>query len=164
MDLMEVRRTMMGVIAGMAGSSYKKIHTEEVAITATNTTAENAATLHIPATAYSSDKIVYVKVRDKVGKRNGYFYGCDTYIFNPFPANGATSVTATAPNVAYTYTGDKYGTTFAQQGIFAYSLNKDGELIIRKRYSSTYTGTIDSTYVIDVYLLEWPNDESPFDA
>ena len=56
-----------------------------------STTAAAVTSLELGSSAYTSSGILYVKVRDKAGKRDGYFYGTDVFLFNRYPAQSATS-------------------------------------------------------------------------
>lgn len=48
-------------------------------------------------------------------------------------------------------------------GLYGYTITSAGEIDIRVKYSSSYSLTIDGTYVVEVYLLDWPNGISPFE-
>ena len=37
----------------------------------------------------------------------------------------------------------------------------DGTITLKVKYNATY-GTIDGTYHVEVYTLEWPDNVSPF--
>ena len=133
-----------------------------------STTSTSAATVATWATGHSelwtTDKWVYVRIRDTAGKRTGYFYGCDNFFLAPF------SGTSTSLGVRFyeRYTsGGIY--TFSPQsgsngyGVFADILYSDGRVRIRSRYSSSNSLTIDGTYKVEVYLLDPPTGAPIFE-
>ncbi len=133
----------------------------------TSTAAIPATTLSIGPAAWTSKKIIYVRVRDKAGKRAGYFYGSDAFFVNLYAARGATSNYTGSLKITH-YCSDvsvwsqNVGTT--GYGVFGYSITPDGVVNIYKRYNSTNSRTIDGTYVIEVYALDYPDGISPYDA
>lgn len=130
-----------------------------------STTAASATTLALGSAAYTSSGIIYVKIRDKAGKRNGYFYGTDVFMFNRYPAEGATTTLSINGNgkagISNTYRTESDGTfttysAYNGYGEYAYSLSSGGTLTIRHRYNATYTLTINGTYIVQAYLLTGP--------
>lgn len=147
------------LITGTAtgGSSWTKIgSTTELTVNTTSTSAASAGTIALGSSAYTKDKIIYVRIRDKEGKRNGYFYGSDTYFMNYWKANGATSTLSVCAQCHYRYNNNALAATAGAYGVYGYSINSSGTLTIRRRYNSTNTLTINSTYLIDVYELTPP--------
>jgi hypothetical protein len=147
-------------VPSSAASSWTKVAETTYQVSTTSTSASTVATW---ATGHSeiwtSDKIVYVRVRDTAGKRAGYFYGSDNFLVNVIPLLGTTTSTATMVRYAITYTSDsKYrviasnGTT--GYGVYAETVYNDGRLRIRQRYHSNSSLTIDGTYKVEVYLLD----------
>lgn len=143
----------------------KLLGSKELTDSYSSTTAASATTLSLGSAAYTSNGILYVKVRDKAGERDGYFYGTDVFMFNPYPAQGATTTLTINGNgkmgIANTYRTASDGTftsysAYNGYGLYGYSLNSSGTLTIRHRYNSTYTLTINGTYLIEVYLLTGP--------
>lgn len=158
--MMDLRRRLM---MGMTSGVYKKIYSTEITANVTSTTPVVITTLSLPASAYTSDKIVFVKIRDKSGRREGYLIGTDNIIINERPANGqASKLTALSRAVYKVDSNNKTTFIFDTYGIYVSALSANGSMDIFGRYGETRTGTINGTYTIDVYLLDWPNDESPF--
>lgn len=149
------------------GSSYTPISVGSFEVTAniTSTSVTTITTsLTIDTSALISSKMIYVKIRDKAGKRNGYFFGTD--MFYPIwdgPAGGTTlspakqvyRINSGGGVGAYT----PAGTTC--YGVYVSGITELGEVYVMGRYSSSYSSTIDGTYSIDIYMLEWPDDVSP---
>ena len=150
-------------VSGGGGSSWTKVCDKTVKV---NTTSTSAGTVETWATGHTeiwtSNKIVYVRIRDTQGKRAGYFYGSDNFFINYFPVNGAADTTMSNGTRFYiTYSTDnKYTATAAAQstgyGIYADQLGSSGSVRIRRRYNSSTSLTINSTYSIEVYLLDMP--------
>jgi len=146
-----------GTNSGGGGSSWTKIgNTTELTVNTTSTTAESAGTISIGSAYYTKDQIIYVRVRDKNGKQDGYFYGSDAFFMNYQKANGATTTLSTPAVICYRYNSNALAAQAGQYGVYGYSISSSGTLTIRKRYNSTYSRTINSTYLIDVYALTPP--------
>lgn len=150
--------------ARAAGSAWKLLGSTNLTVNTTSTSAASAGTITLPA-AWTSAKIIYVRVRDQAGARNGYNYGHDTYFTNLNIPNGSTSTLTTAAHMQYAVTsaGEWYEYS-GQYGVYGYSISSAGVVTIRRRYSSTYSLTINSTYTCEVWALDWPDGISPFDA
>jgi len=148
--------------------AYKLLASTEYTIS-NFTTTSNTSQGTIQIGAIGTDKIIYVKVRDKAGKRAGYFLGSDTFFFPTNKANGTTSAQSTAARTTHRYsTSSQYGVytsgSTTGYGVFGYSLTAAGALTIYKRYSSNYSLTIDGTYSVEVYALDYaPNQGKPYD-
>jgi len=156
-------------ITGELSSSYSLITSQEYAISNfTTTSATSHATINLGSSYYTSNKIIYVKVRDKAGPRNGYFVGCDAYYFNYYAANNSTTTLAVRPIVIHRCSSSGAFTSYATgsntgYGVYPNSITSAGALGIYKRYSSTYSLTIDGTYVVEVYALDFaPTAGNPF--
>lgn len=128
-----------------------------------NTTSTSAITVATWATGHSeiwsSDKIVYVRVRDTAGKRTGYFYGSDQYFYIQYPINGAsTSSHTNAIRITLRCVNNIYqeylSTSTAGYGIYADTIYNTGNIRIRARYDKTYAPIINGTYKVEVYLLD----------
>lgn len=145
-----------GTASGGGGTGWTKISSTELTVNTTSTSAASAGTIALGSSAYTKDKIIYVRIRDKSGKRNGYFYGSDTYFMNYWKANGATTTLSVVAQCLYRYNNDALAATAGAYGVYGYSINSSGTLTIRRRYNSTNTLTINSTYTIDVYTIDPP--------
>ena len=139
------------------GSGWTKIgNTTELTVNTTSTSAASAGTIELGSAYYTTAYIIYVRVRDKSGKRNGYFYGSDSFLMNYYAANGATTTIATPAVTHYRYNNSALAGTAGQYGVWGYSITSGGTLTIRRRYNSSNTLTINSTYLIDVYYIAPP--------
>ena len=140
------------------GSSWTLVASTSYQINTTSTTVETVATFETGhSEIWTSDKIVYIRIRDTSGKRNTYFYGSDTFIINAYPANNSTTTsTSGSLRMSYRYVSNSYNTFTSTNGIYPDNLYNNGNIRIRARYSSSVSGTIDSTYSVEVYLLDPP--------
>ena len=147
-------------VDGMLVPAYKFLTSRDVNISTTSTSASSVGTIDLGAYGYTSDKIIYVKVRDVLGPRTGYFSGSDVYFYNHYPQNGATNTLSAASRIITARDGsgnvvkNNYNSTNGY-GVYGYSIDSAGLLTIYKRYSSTISYTVDSTYRIYVYTLEY---------
>lgn len=140
---------------GDGGSSnWTLLGTQEYTVNTTSTGSTTVGTFTV--SGISASKYIFVRIRDKAGKRNGYLYGTDSIgILYDTAAQTQTVVTHVDSEGTYIGYGNKYG-------LFPYSIHSDGQITINSRYSSSNTGTINGTYVVEVYALEPPTDEPIF--
>ena len=136
---------------GMAKGVYKKIYTGEVTCATTDSTITTIATVTVDG-AYRSDKLLFFRLRDKAGKRNGYFYGTDCIC-----AKGTV-----LGHLVYKGENDDIKCYATTSGIYMRGVNANGTITIASRYVELYTSIIDGTYLFEVYTLDWPDNVSPF--
>jgi hypothetical protein len=136
-------------------------------ITGTSATSFDSITI---SSAWTDAKIIYVRIRDtaSTAPRAGYFYGSDCWFINYQAGNSSTSSLTYAARSIHRYStssvwgGYTSGTTTGY-GIYAYDINTSGRVRIYTRYSSSYSLTIDGTYKVEVYALDWPDGISVYD-
>ena len=145
-----------GTSSGGGGGWTKIGNTTELTVSTTSTSAASAGTIALGSAYYTKDYIIHVRIRDKNGKSNGNFYGSDTYFMNFYKANGATTTLSTVAQICYRYNNSALAATAGGYGVYGYSINSSGTLTIRKRYNATYSLTVNSTYLIDVYYIAPP--------
>lgn len=155
---------VVGTASGGGSSSWTKIAETSYQVSTTSTSASTVATW---ATGHSeiwtSDKWVYVRIRDTAGPRTGYFYGSDQFFLNVNPKNNNSSITNLTTGIRY-YTVKQSSGNYASSavnsssgyGIYADIIYSDGGIRIRSRYSSANSLTINGTYKVEVYLLDPP--------
>lgn len=149
-------------VPSSGGSSYTLIYSGEVEDTYSGSSA-SLCEIDLSDVTFTTDKMLYVKIRDKAGPRAGYFCGSDAfaYIYNASPS----AVYANANNVIgrpikKTDSGWSFGTS-RDAGIYFDSLSAAKKLKISHKASSG-AGTIDGTYTIEVYLLDYAPNGNPF--
>jgi len=158
-------------VPSSAASSWTKVAETSYQVTYSST----SATIHATwATGHSeiwtSDKIVYIRIRDTAGKRNRYFYGSDTFFMNMYPASNITPINTSNGIIINIWNvnsngiyGQRYGYGSTGYGVYASMVYRDGRIDIRKRYNSSYSLTIDGTYKVEVYLLDPPTNAPIFE-
>ena len=106
--------------------------------------------------------MIYVRIRDKAGPRNDYYFGSDGFLpyrqgmnetywgrFGYRTVNNITEKINNNADLSY--------------GVYPSGWIYDGTLKISARTSSNnITKTIDGTFSIEVYALDWPGGVSPF--
>ena len=156
--------TMAANIALIGGSSYTKIASVDYTVSTTATTGQSIGTIALGSTYWTANKIIYVRIRDKAGARDGYFVGSDVWFFNHMAANGTTGTNSTKLGGNFYYSSGAYGVSTIPYGVYGYSINNSGDLAIYARYSSGASKTIDGTYNVTVYTLDYaPDQGNPFD-
>lgn len=146
-----------GTASGGGGSNWTLIGSTELTVNTTSTSAASAGTISCGATAADKGAIIYVRIRDKAGKRAGYHAGTDAFFMNYNKANGSTSAFAVPAVMCYRYTtSSAWAGTAGQYGVYGYSISNSGVVTIRRRYNSNYSLTINSTFAVDVFKLAYP--------
>lgn len=148
-------------------SSYTLLGSHEFTVNTTSTSAASIGTFTVPTTVWTKDKAIYIRIRDKAGKRAGYFYGTDNWFINLNVATSVASAFSSGLRYIRRYSTSSafsqyYGSGTTGYGVYAYSIAKDGTITVYSRYSSSYSLTINGTYVVEVYLLDMPGGISPF--
>lgn len=146
-------------VSGGGTSPWTKVGTtwELTVSNYTSTTASAVGSKVFGSSIYAKDKIVWVRIRDKAGKRKGYFIGSDVFIINPYPANGATTTVSSMARMNHRYSSaGAFAQTANSYGVYAYSISSGGNLTIRACYNASNSLTIDGTYLIDVFTLDYP--------
>lgn len=150
------------------GSSWTLLASQDYTLSYTSTTAAQRVEFAALPGAFTSDKILYVKVRDKAGSRSGYFVGSDTIFFNLNAFNGTAGAYTSSFKLVTRKDSSgiktNYSTGTTGYGLYGYSVTSSGIVRLYARYSSSYSLTIDGTYNIEVYLLDYaPSTGNPFD-
>lgn len=145
--------------ASETGSSWKLLGSTEITTSSTSTTATSVGTLTIPE-AWDANKIILVRVRDKAGKRSGYFYGSDSFFLNYQDASGGTSTITYAGRLIHRCASSGayssyVGATTTGYGVYGYSISAAGVVNIYRRYNSNYSLTINGTYIVEVWALDY---------
>ena len=147
-------------VPGGGTNSWTKVAETRFRVRTTSTSVETVATWETgDSSIWTSDKWVYVRTRDTEGKRNGYFYGTDTFFYNVNPINdeAQTSVTS-AIRITKRYKDDLVYTTATTgptgYGVYPDTIYNNGDIRIQKHYNSNISFTVNGTYKVEVYLLD----------
>ena len=151
-----------GTNSGGGGSNWTLLGSKEMTISTTSTSNTNQGDITCSG-AFTKDDIIWVRVRDKAGKRAGYMYGTDTFFLNANKANGSTSTYSTKATEVIRYsTSSQWACYTGNYGVYGYSISNAGKILIYSRYNSTNTLTINGTYLIEVYKLTLPTNKTIF--
>lgn len=150
------------VIAGGGGSASPWTHLthEEVEVSTTSTSTSTVINIILPA-LIQTKWIVYIQIRDMAGLRDGYFAGSDTFAVSNVNTTSGIGGAITPFAVACfkcTSAANKTASVSRQNyGVFPHQfISRDDALRISSRYNATNSGTIDGTYSIDVFTLDYP--------
>lgn len=143
-------------VEGGGSSSYTLIHTEDVTVSTTSTSQSLCVEINGITQAAQANKNVLCTVRDKAGARDGYFFGTDVLVlYNGGTYYKYTRVYRCEGSGVFAYQANAYG-------VYLYDINSSGRVRIYQRYNSNYSKTIDGTYKINIYLVDWPSGTNPF--
>lgn len=154
--------------SGGGGSNWTLLATQEFTVNTTSTTNTSVGDIELTLSDYNDPQtVLWVHIRDKAGKRNGYVYGSDTIFFHYGLAYRNSNAISTRPiALLYVDSSGRYVEYVGQYGVYGYRLyytSTNHYLQIYSRYSSTY-GTIDGTFKVDVYKLTMPTGVTLFEV
>lgn len=151
--------------SGGGGSSYTLLGTEEITVSTSSTstiTIDNSQM--VLARESHTDKILYIQVRDKAGKRNGCFFGMDMYWKQPVGGSASNDYrqsevfVTNASGVVQIISTSQYGVFPKSPPTFS---SGSVTITMAARCYSSYFSEIDGTYVVNVYDLDYKGD-TPF--
>lgn len=151
-------------VPGSSGSSYTLLHSEDLTIDIQSGT-QVLKTVNIPG-AYTSGSIIFAKVIDKAGFRDGYYYGSFGFSVNgnagastsDFTRNLFTAFKATEFQNVHQY---GQGNGWNASGIFISKISSNDDVEISVTYNQNL-GTMSGDYHIEIYKLDFPNNINPF--
>ena len=162
MDLFDIAVASKLAGGGGGGSSYTLLAEDDVVVSNPSSSGSGTLvkTLQLGASAYTSNKILYVKISIKSDYEGPHFCHSDAFCVNSEPASGGTSnTTFLQQNFNLKEDGTWYKMTSG--GVSPANIASDGALAVYARAHSTYN--VNGTYHIEVYALDWPDNDSPFD-
>lgn len=143
---------------------FKLIGSDTFTISTTNTTATACGSIACTASdSFTSTAIIWVHCRGQSGKRNGYFFGSDTFFVNSQSANGSTT-SFTSPAVEYIRVNSDgtFTTSTGSYGVYGYSIGAGGTVNMRSRYNSSNTLTINDKFNVSIYRINLPTGVTLF--
>ena len=157
---------------GGGGSSWELIESKECDVTWSQTSTTEVTQFSLDPNEWTANDIIFVHIRDKAGKRAGYFYGTDTIIFNPTFANQESSsmTTVRASCIHYVKSDGTYTTLYGVQytvfpQLFYINLSVNPPFYVQidaKDNGGSPYGTIDGTFKIELYKLTPPSGMTIF--
>lgn len=153
----------VGTSSGGGGGSYELLGQTSLNVNTTSTSATVIHTFNFPS-AWTYQKILYVRVRRTEVPSSGYFYGSDTWFINGGAFNGSTNEQTSGLRTLYKVNASqKWGSsTNMAYGVYPRGVSPNGDVAISSRYSSMSSGTLNGTFKVEVYLLNWPDNVTPF--
>lgn len=152
-------------VSGGGGSNWTLLASKEFSVNTTSTSNASVGSISLADFTFDKNDLLWVHVRDKAGKRNGYVYGSDTVFIHFQLANNNTNSLSIRPvMVLYVSSSGTYGGAASGYGVYAYRCFYTGDnkgVEIYRRYSSSY-GTINGTFKCDVYKLTTPTGFTMF--
>ena len=136
------------------GDGMTLLYSGEVTTSYNSTTASLVKTIESLSGVWDIDAIIYVKIRDKAGKREGYFYGSDSFMIRINTTSPMRNMYRSAFYVNSDGTlGEYRNPTNSSYGVYPNSISSNGNVDIYEKYSSTNSLTIDGTYSIKIYKI-----------
>lgn len=134
---------------GGGSSPWTKLAEQDFEISTTSTSEISVGSISVPeigAIWAAKSKYIVVFARDKAGKRNGHYYGTETYRLNSTNLGQTVCVKSDG---AYDYSNYTYG-------IYPSSINQDSTSVsINAKYASKF-GAMDGTFHVEVWTLDYP--------
>ncbi len=144
----------------LAASNWTLLASQEFTVNTENTSNTSVGDIQLPNNNYGKEDIIWVHIRDKAGKRNGYLYGSDTIFLSWQLANNNTNALSIRPTeLVYVSADGAYTGVASAYGVYAYRLyytSSNHYVRIYSRYNASY-GTINGTFKCDVYKLTTPS-------
>ena len=155
-------------VSGGGGSNWTLIGSAEFEVNTSSTTEAIVGNVELSSYDFNKDDIIWIHVRDKAGKRNGYFFGNDTIFSNVTTANGNPNgiLSQAQKMVISVSSAGTYSIGSSSYGVYAYTVSKtqaEHNVLIKSKYNSS-NGTINGTYKVDVYKLTPASGRTIFDA
>lgn len=155
-------KSLNGSLSLYSELSWKKIGEADITVNTTDRYEKQQGVIQIND-IWTDSEIIYIRIRDKAGKRPGYFLGTDTFFINYKAKNGDNSVLLTAGRIVHRYNGVYEQSSGSDYGVYPYSISPDGTVKIYSRYEVGYSRRINGTYRVEVFKLKYPDGLSPFD-
>ena len=152
---------------GGGGSSYHLIASQEYDWTYTSTSEATIDTMQLPASAWTKDKMLFVKIRYLGVAEFDIFLGSDSILSNQYINAGSTADNKSFMKASYFINGSRRwvvaktnSTVNNVQGVTAGPLSSNG-LLSLKAMAGSANGLINGRCKVEVYELDWPGDSSP---
>lgn len=138
--------------------AYKLINEKDYDVNTESTSEIDVGTIEFSdygKIAFEGLKMFLITVRDKNGKRKGYFYGSDTLVIKSARSVVGYSISASSGNILI-----RPSSAYGVYAVAPSSASTSG-VPIKARYNSTNSLTINGKFNVKIYSLEWPENKSP---
>ena len=144
---------------GGGGGGITKVASTEYTVSTTGTSATTVDTWSTSLSSlWTAHKLIFIHLYDKQGPREGYFYGSENFLLNIAALTAGNSSTTGFYRQVIRYQSSQYAqntyTGSTAYGVYPDTLYSDGRIRIRKRYNSGTSLTINSTYAVEVYVID----------
>lgn len=162
MDLFDIAVAKKLAGSGGGGSSYTLLAEDDVVVSNPSSSGSGSIvkTFNLdPAIVYTSDKIIYVKIRIKSDYVKPHTVCADSFSLAPYASSGSTS------NMVFlTFSYDLNADETWHRNSYGFSpvALADGTINIYAKADAYFGYDINGTYHVEVYSLDWPDGESPF--
>ena len=165
-DLLLAQKLSGGGGGGGGGSSYHLIASQEFDWTYTSTSEAVIDTMQLPASAWSKDKMLFVKIRLVGSASYGIFLGSDSLLSNSYVKQGYVGNNNSFMKTAYyidssnKMQANKTASGTKCPGITGAVLSPSCLLSFNAYKPTNFS--ISGHFKVDVYELDWPDDISPY--
>lgn len=152
-------------VPSSGGSSWTKVYSGEVTDNYSGTTGAALTTINLGDLQITEQQLLVVIVKDKAGLSDGKYFGSVCFVFPKISnVNWLCSAGCCYRGSGSSQDGSLiYSTGSNAYGIYPTEfLASTNTLSLSHKYSGTKTGTIDGTYTIEVYLLDYAPNGNPF--
>lgn len=155
MDL--IREALLGSDGGGGGGgggdSFELVYSKDYEINQSSSTAITVDTIELTNTLKTFDKVTYVEVRDKAGKRASHFYGSDIYAY----WYSAAAVTPSRIGIHISSNASNIYTTnmTVENGVYPV-FSTDGNTVTIYAKKGTGMQNIDGTISVKIYQVSLP--------
>ena len=150
-------------VPSSGGSSYHLLYSEEIEDSYSSTTAATLREIDLSEDLPAGGDALLLFQARRTTKSGGYFYGgiAICQLVPGWDAVDAGNSSFIGEFFSYT-NANKWHFTTTKYGIYADTVTKEGVLTIKHKYNSTIAATINGTYTIGVYLLDYAPGGNPF--
>lgn len=148
---------------GGGGSNLTLLAKQSFNVKTSSTSVVSVGTISCGEAAWNKNAVIWVHVR--IQTPNAYaFYGTDAFFVNAKAANGQTTAYTIYSPYCYAQAAQGvYTYNETPRGVFADTINPNGDIPIKAQYNASATNTINGTFDVEVYAITLPNDEPLFD-
>ena len=152
--------------SGGGGSSFTLIGSKEYAIESVSSSATSIGSFKTDL-PHDTSKVLWIKIRNKEGKKNGYYYGSDNIHLYQLPTSVSSSKYYFAHNTSINSDGSTSESwqslsvaTAPYSGMYARVPHTDSNsdvvtVYVYAQYNSIYGQPISGTYIVEVYTLDY---------
>ena len=144
------------------GSIYHLIYSGEVTASTTSTSETTVATISLPGQP-KAGTMYYAKIRNKDGSQKGYHVGNDMWLYGMSGTSTSNLSYGAVCAIRHPSSAETNFSAMQSYGVYLSSFSPfTNTVTVVARYSSTYSLTIDGTYTVEIYELDYAPNGDPF--